>query len=226
MNTKASSKKFARSPESPNLMQRAYQELRDSIVSGEIQSGDLLREQQIAQELQISRTPVREALAVLESEGLVEVRRGIGAFVKPLSYKDISHIFEVRRALEILAIRTALYHITQEDIQQLENRFHQLLTRYENHEEIQAAEFTRIDFELHDLIVDRCENPYVQRFMSSIHANIKRLQVMSFTLLSSLKESTEQHLHLLHLIQERDLPALEKALDEHISWSLECFMRE
>ena len=209
-----------------NLMQRAYQELRDAIISGAIPSGTLLSEQQIARQLNVSRTPVREALAILEDQGLVEVRRGVGAFVRPLSYQDICHIFEVRLSLEVLAVRSALYHITPADIQELRESFLDLLDRYENHREVSPQEFTQMDFRLHDLIVDRCENPYVRRFMATVHANVKRLQVLSCSRLGDRRESTQQHLELLQLLEQRNLPALEEALRKHITWSFQCFRRE
>lgn len=214
---------FVKKRRDNTLMQMAYNELRESIISNSIQPGDVLSEQQIAQQLNISRTPVREALAILESEGLIEIRRGIGAFVKPLSYKDISNIFEVRRPLEALAVKSAIYHITSEDIQDMRDRFNDLLARYERNERVEVREFSELDFAFHDLIIERCENPYVRRFMHTINSNVRRLQVM-FRTIHDPKDAIRQHLQLLQLIENRDLEALEAELDNQLDVAMRSFI--
>ena len=83
-----------RKDRSVTLTRAAYQSIKEDICTGAIRSGSLLSEAQIAANLGISRTPVREALAALESEGLVEIKRGIGAQVKPLTFSDVIHIYD------------------------------------------------------------------------------------------------------------------------------------
>lgn len=212
--------KFVQKQRTNTLMQMAYNELRESIINNTIQPGDVLSEQQIAEQLNISRTPVREALAILESEGLIEVRRGIGAFVKPMSYKDISDIYEVRGPLEALAFQTAVYHVTPEEIQALRQRFNDILVRYERRERIEIDEFYQVDAAFHDLIVERCENPYVQRFMSTINSNSHRmLRMFSNNMQSNLKEAIQQHLRLLELLEAQDVKTLEVELSEQLRMS-------
>ena len=173
--------------------------------------------QMIAQQLNISRTPVREALAILESEGLIEIRRGLGAFVKPLSYKDISHIFEVRHPLETLAVRTAIYRITPREIAARRESFNSILRRCENHERVPVSDFYRADAAFHDMIVERCENPYVQRFMHIINSNVRRMQLMfSNSMQDNLEEAARQHLLLLDLIEAQDIDALEAEMDRQL----------
>lgn len=225
MTMETKQQRFVQKQRTNTLMQLAYNELRESIINNTLQPGDVLSEQQIAQQLNISRTPVREALAILESEGLIEIRRGIGAFVKPLSYKDISNIFEVRRPLETLAVRTAILHITPEDIAAMREKFSDILTRYENHERVKVSEFYQADTAFHDLIVERCENPYVQRFMHTINSNVRRMQVIfSTSVQSNLKEAVQQHLRLLDLMESQNIAELEAELDKQLLTSKQRYV--
>ena len=203
----------------------AYTEIRESIISNADNSGDVLSEQQIAQELGISRTPVREALAILENEGLVEIRRGIGAFVKPLSYEDILNIFEVRRPLEDLAVKSAIHFITEEDIRTMRERFTAMLAQCENNEPMDAAEFAGLDADFHDMIIERSKNPYVQRFMRTINSNVRRIQMM-VRIINDPKDAVLQHLRLLDLMEKRDLEGLQAELEDHINVALQSFSKD
>ena len=79
-----------------SLSESAYNQIKDAICSGKVVPGDILSESQTAAQLGMSRTPVREELRTLASEGFVEIRNGIGAYVKPLSSKDMEDLYEVR----------------------------------------------------------------------------------------------------------------------------------
>ena len=110
----------ARSPARLTLSQRAYEAIKEALCQGKFSPGDILSESQLAAQLGMSRTPVREALRTLASEDWLEIRNGIGAYVKPLSAKDIEDLYEVRCLLEVQAARTAVSRITEEEIDSLD----------------------------------------------------------------------------------------------------------
>ncbi len=205
-----------------SLTDKAYCALKESICSISIEPGTLLSEGQIAKELGMSRTPVRESLKMLENEGLVEIRVGIGAFVKQISYKDLMDLYAVRKVMEVLAVRTSVDNIRKSDIRQLEEKFQALLEKHANDEEITVGEFINTDLSLHKLIIDKCDNQYIQNFMNTIFDNIKRVQTVSFEELDDIEESTKQHLELLDLIARRKKEELVIRLGEHIDWSMSC----
>ena len=89
----------------------------------------MLSEKQLCATLNMSRTPVREAIHMLVTEDLLEVRDGVGTFVKERSKKDIGDAYEVRKSLEILAIQTSVNHFSEEELDELENTFRQMLER-------------------------------------------------------------------------------------------------
>ncbi len=76
----------------------------------------LIGEIMLAEQMHMSRTPIRQALQVLESKGLVEIRDGAGTFVTKFTTRDIEDAYEIRRTMEVLAVRTAIYEITDEEL--------------------------------------------------------------------------------------------------------------
>ena len=131
-----------------SLSESAYNQIKDAICSGKVVPGDILSESQTAAQLGMSRTPVREALRTLASEGFVEIRNGIGAYVKPLSSKDMEDLYEVRCLLEVQAIKTSIYRITNDEIDAFERHFQALLDACERGEHPGQGEFSELDLSL------------------------------------------------------------------------------
>ena len=202
------------------LAEVAYEKIKEAICEGRIASGDLLSENQLAQDLGMSRTPIREALRALASEDWLEIKNGVGAYVKPLSAKDIHDLYEVRCLLEVQAAKTSVHRITNEEIDRLEERFRQLLERTGSRDrEPDPREFSELDWELHELIVERCQNNYIKSIMRNNTASMKCYQALSFEALHDLRESTLQHLNILSLLRQRDSEALTAALKQHLEWA-------
>lgn len=208
-----------------SLAQIAYNELRESIITNTVHAGDILSEQVIAQQLHTSRTPVHEALALLEQDGLVQIRRGIGALVTPITFEDIEYIQEARILLEPKAVRYALTHITREDIDELRGMLHRLQARLSNGEKISPQEFFKADFDFHNLVIARCENPYIKRFLYTINSSVRRLQVLSFNCQYSLDSFIAQHLDLLDVIETKNPDAVEAAFKAHLDLSYDNIKR-
>ena len=103
-----------------SLSGRVFQKIREDILSGKYKENDELRENTIGRELGVSRTPVREALRQLELEGLVTIIPNRGAYVTGISQKDIWDIYMVRSHLEGLCARWAAEHITEKQLEELE----------------------------------------------------------------------------------------------------------
>ena len=201
------------------LSERAYQQIKAALCKGEIAAGDILSESRLAAELGISRTPVREALRILASEGWVEIRRGIGAYVKSPSSKDIEDLYEVRCLLETLAIKTSVFNISNDEIDSLEARFRACLDCYMTGSPPDPRRFSDLDWELHELIVERCRNNYLKTILRNNYSSMKQYQFLSFEALNNIKESTLQHLDILSLMRQRDVDALTAALLAHLKWA-------
>lgn len=200
------------------LSKKAYEQIKNAICEGTIASGSLLSENALAQQLHMSRTPVREAMRALESEGWLEIRSGIGIYVKPLSSKDIEDLYEVRCLLEVQAARTAIFHISNEEIDQMEAGFRALLDSTQT-----AApnlhHFSELDWAFHMAIIDHCQNNYIKEIMRSNMANMQRCLSLSAEVFNNLQESTLQHLDLLSLMRRRDMESFCQALAQHLKWA-------
>lgn len=201
-----------------------YNTLKEEICTGLIRKDEVLSEAKIAARLGVSRTPVREALAALESEGLVEIKRGIGANVKPLSLQDVIHIYELRKVLEPLAAQTAIRHITKEELTACRKNFKALL-KYEDEPQQQIIKYCQVDWELHLLIIQRCENPFISSMMNLLIPNIRRLQVICYRPeRCPISESIDQHNMLIDALEGRDIDQIRTQLEAHLNWSLADFI--
>lgn len=202
-----------------SLSENAYNQIKDAICNGKVAPGDILSESQVAAQLGMSRTPVREALRVLASEGFVEIHNGIGAYIKPLSSKDMEDLYEVRCLLEMQAIKTSIYHISNEEIDAFEQRFQALFDACERGEHPGQGEFSELDWNLHILFVERCTNKYIKSIVASYDSNLRRYQSMSIDALNDVRESARQHLEILAALRLRDADKASEVLKKHLEWS-------
>ncbi len=202
-----------------SLSESAYEQIKDAICSGRVTPGDILSENQTAAQLGMSRTPVREALRALASEGFVEIRNGVGAYVKPLSSKDVEDLYEVRCLLEVQAIKTSIYRITNEEIDAFEQRFQERFDACERGEHPGQGEFSELDWSLHSLFVERCTNKYIKRIVAGYDSNLRRYQSMSIDALNDVRESARQHLEILKALRLRDADKASEVLRKHLEWS-------
>ena len=97
--------------------------VRDRILKGEYEIGEKIKENQIATELRVSRTPIREAFKLLENEGLIDYIPNRGCFAKGFTKQDVDDIYAVREALEMLAVERAVERITEEEVAALEEEW-------------------------------------------------------------------------------------------------------
>lgn len=105
---------------SPGGRKSAYEQIRQAIVEGRYQSGQRLVEQRLGEEFSVSRTPIREALRMLETEGLVTSLPNKGSIVRPVTTQDIRDIYELRARLESLAAERAAREATEQQVAELE----------------------------------------------------------------------------------------------------------
>ena len=193
-----------RAGRSGTLMKSVYHSLKEDICNGVIKTGELLSEAQLAERLSVSRTPVREALAALENEGLVDIRRGIGASVKPITAGDLLHIYELRKVLEPMAAKTAVYHLTNAELEHSRKQFLSLLKLRES-PQVQVARYADVDWRFHMLIVHRSEEPSESQSLV-------------------LEDSVQRHIQLINILKEKDVPKIQKELISHLDWSLADFL--
>lgn len=208
-----------------NLAQNAYEKIKAKILDNIIKPGELISETAIAEELGISRTPVREAIRMLESEGAVETKNGIGTIVRNISFREMKDIFEVRKCLETIAIKTSINKISNSEIEELLEEYLDIKERFEKGGVIEK-EFAEIDMKVHNLIITRCENEYVKSLFEGINLMIKLYQFVLYFNMDSSRESITQHIEILKLIKEKNLEELNIVLSDHLDWSLQWYLKD
>lgn len=166
----------------------------------------------------MSRTPIREALSMLAKEDLIEVRDGVGTFVKSRSQKDIEDAYELRRNMEVMAIQTAIDEFTEEELDDLEQEFRELYRRYREEDSLSVEEYEETDWQFHDMIVQKCQNRYIRVVMDVVRTVLKRYQSLSIRAVVNVENSMKEHLEIIEAIRKKNLEEAQKLLKEHIQY--------
>ncbi|QHQ62541.1 FCD domain-containing protein [Anaerocolumna sedimenticola] len=196
-----------------SLRGRVFNKIREDILSGKYSQNEELKETSIGSELGVSRTPVREALRQLELEGLVNIIPNKGAYVNGISEKDIHDIYIIRSYLEGLCARWACEHITQEQIDELEevvylSEFH---AKKEHHEQI-----VELDNKFHQLIYDASDSKILNHVLSDFHHYVQRIRKITLSSDNRAANSNKEHTAILDAIRQRDGEKAEFLAHEHI----------
>ena len=198
-----------------SLRGKVFQSIRDDILKGKYEENEELRESTLGKELGVSRTPVREALRQLELEGLVKIIPNKGAYVTGITGKDVSDIYVIRSLLEGLCARWATEHITEEQIDKLEEII--LLSEYHvNKKKELASQVTKLDSEFHEVLYEASNSRILEHVLSDYHNYVQSARKMSVTKQNRAEKSIAEHKEILQAIKEKDADRAEKLANEHI----------
>lgn len=190
--------------------QLVYEALRDRILSLELESNAAIYENEVALDLGVSRTPVREALAALEREGLVRIVPGKGAFVSPTSAQRVVESYEVREVLEGLAARLAVGRVQREEFRPLREIFQACAEgRPVDNQQVLAAASR-----FHQLIADHCGNSQLTQLMRQMSDQVRRLRAVTAHRTARLAERSREYLEIMQAIEDNE-PALAETLMRH-----------
>jgi len=204
------------------LRELVFETLRGAIIDGTLKPGERLMEVQLADEMGVSRTPVREAIRKLELEGLVLMIPRKGAYVSGLSSKDIADVFEVRASLEALAAGLAAERIAEEELEAL-NRF---MVEVTIHAEVGDLEkVIQSDTDFHDQIYRASRNNRLVQIINNLRDQIQRFRSASLAHPGRIKETLQEHKKLLEAISDRDITLAAVLAREHIE-NAESIMME
>lgn len=202
----------------PSRAEVAYQILKERITNNRAAAGSMLSEVALAKELNMSRTPIREALKILQNEDLVEIIDGVGSFVKEITQKDIEDAYAVRQALEIFAAQTAINAFTAEELDRLEQCFLEIRRRMQAGEAVSIEEFINADWALHDQLLQKSGNRYAQAIIDNLSVVMWRYQALSVKSLCNTEKCLEEHLEIIECIRRKDLKGLVDMLKQHIQY--------
>ncbi|MBS0208980.1 MAG: GntR family transcriptional regulator [Planctomycetes bacterium] len=201
------------------LSAQVHRQLLAEIVGGKRTSGTVLRETTLAAELNVSRTPVREALRQLMADGLVELQTNHSAIVRSLNATQLTHVCQVREALEGMATELACRRMTDDDFAMLDDMAAACRER-----KTEAA-YHRFDRELHRTIAERTDNPLLARDIGRYHDLVQLMREKIGDLGNALLNAFEEHLQILQAIRAGDAAAARQAMVDHIRLSCQAQIR-
>lgn len=192
--------------------QEAYHYLRDRILSGELSGNARLNPTEIAELLGISRMPVREALRQLNSEGLVVMRPNRAAFVSSLTAREVEELFEIRGALEVLAVRTAMQAITPDvmgELVALKDRMDR--ARHD------PAEWLKRHDDFHQAICALGNRARLPQEIGRIRLAIRPYLLMYMKVFNTVEMPGLEHGSLLEALAFGDVNRAEEVMREHVA---------
>lgn len=188
----------------------AYNYIKNAVVSGQLKPGMPIRENDISEALQMSRTPIREALKDLEAEGVVTIYASHGTFVSTLTASDVEEIFELRSLLELWSLGRGINRFTEQELDTLEKMMKDADSTGKWDDIHQA------DLYLHNMIVEKSGSRRLAAFMKNLNTQIERISVSSSTDLRRKKETYEEHMAIIEGIRSRDLKKSQALLKRHL----------
>ncbi|WP_161874074.1 GntR family transcriptional regulator [Ihubacter sp. rT4E-8] len=190
--------------------------VRERILKGEYKIGEKIKENQIAAELRVSRTPIREAFKQLENEGLIDYIPNRGCFAKGFTRQDIEDLYAVRKALEVLAVEWAVSRITPEQIQQLQEQI-DLMEFYTTKQD--GKKVLEINSDFHSVIYNAAGSRFMAQVLRSYKEYIEQTRKALGCDQTSLKEILSEHRTILDTIRARDVEAAKTAMSNHLDGS-------
>ncbi|HZK43893.1 MAG TPA: GntR family transcriptional regulator [Syntrophomonadaceae bacterium] len=195
------------------LRELVLEAIREAIINGRLQPRERLMEIQLAEELGVSRTPIREALRKLEIEGFIVMVPRKGAYVADLTFKDIADVFEIRSALEGLAASLAAERITDEELETIKNLW------AEKAEAIASNNLEKliiVDTEFHEAIYKASRNDRLTNIINNLREQIQRFRATTLAYPGRMATSLDEHRGIVEALQARDVQLSRQLAVEHI----------
>ena len=196
-----------------SLRGRVFHRLREDILSGKYKEGDELKEVAIGEELGVSRTPVREAFRQLELEGLIQIIPNKGAYVTGITQKDVKDIYMIRSLLEGLCARWACEHITDEQMEEMEENIY--LSKFhaqKGHLEQLAA----LDNRFQEILYEACNSKMLEHQLRDFHEYVLRVRKKTLSNVNRGPKSNEEHEQIMMAIKAKDADKAEKLANMHM----------
>ena len=194
---------------------QAYQSLRERILNLKLAPGRKIKEEQMAREMRISRTPVREALRRLEKEGLVECKPRRGSYVRQFSLEEIMEIYDLREILEKWIIHLVSDLLTPADIKEL---FRIVKDTESIARKRDYLQFIDKDLEFHQFLSSKTNNQTLQHITEMLHLQTKvfRIYSMIFPSAEKIKRAVKDHQEIIEALRLHNVSLAERLMQEHI----------
>ena len=199
-----------------SIREKVYAAIRNDILNGLIAPGERMIETRLASQIKTSRTPVREALHMLEREGLLEAIPRVGYRVKALRQDEVEEICEIRRVNETLAAQWAMERITAKELQALEENL------FNSEGEVKRGNpksFVDLDAEFHEILARASGSERLQELCQLLRRHMLRYRIESIFLEENVLQAISGHRQIFQCIKEKDPEGVEEAIKMHLETS-------
>ena len=195
------------------LTEQVYQSLKTRIINHSLKPGSRLVVGSVAKEAGTSLTPVREALRLLERDGLVEMVPHKGAVIRKLSQKEFEDIFAVRAVLEGLAVKLSCSRLSHAEIESLENAMQSSKSSFLSGD---VESWTEADEQFHKVIIQKSDNEFLKDMLASIFEHVRILWWLAGDLPGKMRKGINEHGAILAALKKRDADQAKQLIIEHI----------
>ena len=200
-------------PNSQNLYEGTFQKLRSLLVEGVIAPGSKLNERELAEGLNVSRTPIREAIKRLAADGLVELIANRGAIAVQLSHADVVHTFDVIAQLEGYSGELAAKNISAATLSELEALQYEMMASYARRD---LSNYYKLNLRIHHLINQAANNPVLTQLFSQVNARIEALRFRSNQNGVKWEKAVEEHQEMIDALKTHDSERMRKVMIQHV----------
>ena len=204
-----------------SLHEQAATRLRQMLVEGAIAPGAKLNERELSELLQVSRTPLREAIKMLASEGLVELLPHRGAIAVALDEQAVRDTFEVMGGLEALSGELAAQRITDEELAEIRAMHYEMLAAYTRRD---LSNYYRLNAQIHRAINAAAKNPVLSATYERMNARLQALRFRSNQDGEKWKNAMREHEQMVEALAARDAAGMRKVLGSHLQNKLDAVL--
>ncbi len=206
-----------------SLAQEVYDKLKQIIMSNELSPGTKVVESQVAKNMQISRTPVREAIQKLQSQGFLRQSYTGAYFVVGITHKDIEEIFGIRGVLESYAARLAAEQYQKGDLSSLEDK----ITEYQTLcEQGKFQDLSQVNTEFHDLLYNLSKNQRLINMINNLREQIYYFRELILYHPEMARKSNEDHIAMVEAIKNKNIDGVGRLVWDHIMRGKDVVLQE
>jgi len=203
---------FSQSP-SKVLKDEVYEQIKNAIMEGKLKEGDRILESDIAEQIGISRAPVREAIRLLQQEGLVVTSPHRGTFISGLTVEDTREIFSLRSILEQFAVGLCINNLSQGDIETL-YKYVDLMRQAAIEEDVRKV--AKYDSKFHELIYKKTHHKRLKEVMSLLNTPVRAFMATTNRLYANLEDVADGHVPIVEALTSKDAKHAAQVIEDHI----------
>ncbi len=197
-----------------NLRDQTYDIIKNMIILREIEPGKKINEEHIAKEIQVSRTPIREALCRLENEGIVTIIPRRGAFVSDLTETNVREILLIREVLEGLVVRLAVENMDAKTLEKLRKAIEKVSSIAE--EDRDLINYTRSEVDFHSILLSASNNQMLKNMMDMVNAHLQIIRLRTVVIPERAQKTVKEHQQIFDAIEKGDADSAEELMRKHV----------